>query len=752
MGTASEVKSKEVKPSARSLRSFDTDLLSINGVMLWGEVNQVTEVVDYDDFLDKYQGLMLNYETPVQVRQFFLGDGRKVLANRVVHIDAAGVPVSAAKAANTYQTAATSPSKATVLGTNAAPFALVNGDTLIGNVEGVGNQTATITAVAALLECANAENYALTNGWDLTLKIDGGAVQTIDFLTAEFVAIGAATAEEVAAVINAKIVGASATVTSAGTKVTITSDKLGTGSHVEITGGTANAAFGFITAIQNGSGNVADVSSVTIAELKIIIEAAWTNGSGVVVTDASGYVQIETVLAGVAGTILVDASSTADDELGLDNATHTGASGAAANTMKVWGKYYGGTIGNAITFDVTAASSAVAEQFDIVVYLNGVQVDTHANLTMDTTSVDYVATRLSHAATESMLIDVTDLSAVGTPTERRPANSAGNLLAGGDDGLALLDDADFIGYAASNTGWYAFSLTEEGDIYVCPDRATTAVYNALSTFLETVKNRTAIGIPDPTLGLDEDAAIIAANALTPSEQLTAMPWPAIKIANPDKTVYGNDKTIIIKPSCSIAARMAANTQENLTHVATQPGNELFGRFINVTDVESTAVKSIVTRRKVTPHNINPIFAGKDTQGTYGVWLNDVQALDRTGNFISIGEIRLMALIRKDVIRYMESQRTTPNTERNRSADAKIIKTYMTNWVRRNALINSNVEDCFYVNTDPKGVGINNALVQEREEYKVLLAVATARSRRFIEVMFTRDQRAVEAALAAQLVA
>lgn len=753
MGTASEVTSKDIPPRIKSLPSFPVDVLMIPGVTLWGEINTPSIVVDFDDFFEKHRGYMLNYETPVQIKQFFLGGGRKAIVVRIVHIDGSGNPVSAAKAWHTSQTATASPSAGAVTGSTTAPYALVNGDTLVGKVDSnPGEETATIVATVAELENTPAETYALSDGQTLTVKIDGGSEQTVTFNTAEFADIANATAEEVAAVINAELVGGSAQATSGGTKVTIYSDTAGSNSKVQVTGGTANGVLTFVTTEQGVVGNnVANVSSVTITELKAIIEAAWVFSSGVTVSDSGGMIKITSNTTGASSNVQVVASSTGDDELGLDNAVHAGGTGAAVDTLKLQGKYEGGTIGNGLTYDVTDATDGIAEHFDIVVYLDGVKDRTHANLTMDATSVDYAPERLKHDKNESMLVDAVDMSAPGVTLDRRPANAAGNSLAGGDDGLALLEDNDFIGQEQFSTGLYAFDQVDEGDILICPDRATTTVQNRMSLYMETNRKNTCTGIPDPPLGMDADAAITHVASLTPSEQFQALPWPAVHIPNPDKVVYGNDTFVTIKPSGSIAGKMAGNTRLFETHVATQPGNETRGRLINVINVESQDVRRIGIRRKVTPNGINPIMAAKDTTGRFGVWLNDVQAGKTNGNFKSIGETRVMAAIRKAMLKYLDTIRTTENTQDNRLKDQKIIEAYMLQWVARGALATTNATEAFYVNTDPRGDGINNALVREREEYKVILAVATARARRFVEILFTRDQRAVEAALLQQLV-
>ena len=243
----------------------------------------------------------------------------------------------------TTASGASSPSKAYVLGSVVGPWPLAHNGTLVGAVDHTAEDIATIAAISATLQNGADENFALSNNMTLTVKIDRGPVQTILFLTGEFVSIAAATAEEVAAVIANKISGASVSVTSGGKRVTITSDTQGTDSYIEVTGGTSNTALLFPTAeTATTASNVADVTQVTSAELKTIL-AAWNNSAGITVTAPGGYLRIETNLAGAGGYMQVIATSTLDTILGLDNSEHQGSAGAAAalsSGRKVLGKLY----------------------------------------------------------------------------------------------------------------------------------------------------------------------------------------------------------------------------------------------------------------------------------------------------------------------------------------------------------------------------------------------------------------------------
>ena len=88
-----------------------------------------------------------------------------------------------------------------------------------------------------------AETYVLVDGQTLLVEVDGGSEQTATFNTADFSNIAAATADEVAVVIDTDLTDASAF--DDGGSPTIRSDTRGLGSSLKVTGGTANAVLGF---------------------------------------------------------------------------------------------------------------------------------------------------------------------------------------------------------------------------------------------------------------------------------------------------------------------------------------------------------------------------------------------------------------------------------------------------------------------------------------------------------------------------
>ncbi len=204
---------------------------------------------------------------------------------------------------------------------NTETFALNDGETLDVKVDGAAADTATFNATAAALENANAETYALVDGQTLLVRVNGGGVQTVTFNTGEFVAIGAATAEEVRDVINAETTGLVATATSAGTKATLTSLKVGIGSGIEVTGGTANGALGFSTIPVDGTGDFSDISVATAAEVAAVIT---TDISGASAVDVAGAVRITSATLGATSELEVTGGA-ANVELGFSTTPVNGA-------------------------------------------------------------------------------------------------------------------------------------------------------------------------------------------------------------------------------------------------------------------------------------------------------------------------------------------------------------------------------------------------------------------------------------------
>jgi hypothetical protein len=128
-----------------------------------------------------------------------------------------------------------------------------------------------------------------------------------------------------------------------------------------------------------GTGNVADIDAVTVAEVKAVVEAAV---AGVTVTSDAGRPSISSNTTGAASSVQVQAASTADDELGLDNALHSGNDAGTLSTLRVDGKT-DGAYANDIRVLIAAATSGAADEFNLTVEDNGLIAEVFPNLSMD---------------------------------------------------------------------------------------------------------------------------------------------------------------------------------------------------------------------------------------------------------------------------------------------------------------------------------------------------------------------------------
>jgi phage tail sheath gpL-like len=230
----------------------------------------------------------------------------------------------------------------------AGPWALSAGDTLVVAFNAGGNQTFTIAATAAIVTGAGATYNAVTAGHTLTLTILG----------TQYVVTFAGTENTQAlyhAVIQAVVNGV-AIVTNAGGQTRITTARKGSSAVASVAAGDADVLTSLglsVGAFTNaGPNNVADLAAVTAAEW-VTIMAAITNGTAE--ATSLGALKLMSATTGSGGTVQVQASSTADDEMTLDNSVHNGGSGAGPSVASGGVRFTGG----AATENLTALLSTL---------------------------------------------------------------------------------------------------------------------------------------------------------------------------------------------------------------------------------------------------------------------------------------------------------------------------------------------------------------------------------------------------------
>jgi len=730
---ASKIVTQEDPPRIRQIKGVATNVYGIIGITERGPVGSVERVTSHDAWLAIFGGDIVDGDASHAVRGFFENGGQSLDFVRTVHytdVTNAATKTSAA-GTSTLQTAAGAPTKGSVLGTATEPFNLAAGDTVDVTTDLGGPTTTTLTATAASVTGGAVQPFILTDGMTLTFNVDG-VPQSVTFLTAEFSVIGAATALEVAAVVNAKATGVSATVSAGAVK--ITSDTLGTGSTLGTFGGTALAVLGFTGLSGAGTGNVASIDAVTVAELKAAIELAV---AGVTVSSAGGAVQIERNSAGAAFSVQVASSSTADDELGFDNATHSGTSGAAQDTLTVDGKTDGSYAAD-IASSVVDASSGVAEQFNYRVLDGGLVAESFPNVNMDT-----IVAVVNDPDTGSKYVALTDAGASGTLLQRRPANGTSANLTGGSDGIVGLSDIDFIGSAAGPTGLRVLDASLDLSILSVPDRPTSAVQNAMLSYCSDTRNGQCIAILDPPAGLDENGIVTYVETTASLEDLSefgAIYWPQIKVLNPNTTVFGSDTAIVVPPSGHIAGVYARTDGSQLGGVFQQPAGIERGILKGVVGFETDIVMQEAKRDIVFPHRINPLT----TEDGLPLYIDGARTLKGNGNFPSVGERRGVIYIEQSIKRGLQFVRHQNNTPALRARVNRTVAAFLLQQYNQGAFRGATPSASFFVDT---GDALNTPTEIFAGKLIAAIGLATNKPAEFVVLRFSQDTRDIETELA-----
>ena len=716
----------------------DTALLCITERGPFG----VNLVQDPDSYKKLYGGFSPDSDGALAALMFFGEGGLNLWVSRVVHYTDASNPASktSAKGSATLLTPVLTAQPGSVSG-NAGPFNLTPGDTLTGKVGGGGVLTATFAATAAAVSSTNAEPFALTDG--MTFNADFGGVPVAGtFHTANFANIAAALAVEVDAVINAAVAaaGAGALATAdGGHHVVLTTTQKGSGASVQILAGTANTVLGLTVATTSGTGNVANVGAATAAEVAAVAAAAFASTAGSV---SGGAPVITTTATGAAASIQITGGAAAA-KIGFDSAVHSGAQAGTVPTLGLQAKT-DGAYANQVTVEIQAASSGSASYFDLLVLQAGAVVETWPSVSMAPTDPRYVVTVLNDPLQGSDFLVVTDELASVPLASRMPALGS-FALAGGNDGLVGLVDADFIGNAAGGTGLRSFDQTPEPRLLSVFGQGTPAVHNAMLTYCETIRFGSMFALLDPPAS---QTAVAMTNyvqnvaGLQESSEFAAIYWPQGKIVNPQTSVFGPAPAIVIPPSAAIAGMCGRNDAAKPGGVYEAPAGVDYGRLFTFIGLETDEVKDENKRDLVAGALINPIVGLEGLP----IHVDGSNTLKTTGPFPTIGE-------RRGTIYIEQSLKTGLVFGKHRK-----IKTSLFSALDRatRAFMRIQLRNGAFASDDPKlafsidyGGGQNPPSEGYAKRVNGRIGIATAKPADFIILRVGQDTSALEAELATQ---
>jgi len=721
---------REEAPKIRSAPSLPTAVLGIVGVTERGPLDQTLLVTSWGEYVSQYGNYITDSDVPLAVHSFFINDGKYLYMRRICHFTDVDSPSSftAVKASRMLQTDGGGATAGAVVSSNSAPFELADGDTLDITTDLGGPTTATFNGTAPSV--TDTTSYPVGPGTGvLQVKVDQGSTQSITFAGTE------TTADDIAATINAQIEGARAIVV-AGPQVKIESDKKGTGGYVEIVANpSANPLLTFSTSEVQGGGNVADIEAVTGAEVKSVVEGAV---SGVEVSGDT-YVTIARSDTGSTKYVTVAASSTADDEMGFDNLQHDGTDDSPQDTLNVEGKTEG-TYAHNVKTKVEDASNGDSDYFNFYVLEDDIITERFPDVTMeDEADPRYVETIVNDEDNGSMLIQVEDQELAGT---RRPANQTSSALAGGDDGLTSLADVDYIGSEAGKTGLYAFDIISDITLIAVPGIATSGVQNAMITYCDTHRSGMMHACLDPPASqtaLQMKTYVETTASLKNLSEHGFIWWPRIKVVNPNETIYGNEKYVVIPPAASLAGVMARNDSRGPGGIAEAPAGIEYGLIKDCVGLETDEALDPKKRDLVYPALINPITK----IGSSPYHSDGSRTLKENGNWPSIGQRRLVTYIERVARIAVLYAKHRNITRRLKNSVEGTMEQFLLELTSLGVFASTKPREAFWIDVSDE---LNPPSVAFARQVRVRIGLATAYPGEFIIISFSQDLRALEQAL------
>jgi len=732
---ASKVIVTEEEPRVRGIPAAATAVAGAVGVTQRGPIGVPTLCLSFEEFLRKFGGFLATSDLALAVMSYFENGGQRLYVVRTVHYTDVSDPetITAVRAAGNLVTPG-APGAAVVESANAEPFYGDHGQALVLAVGGGADQTMTIQAVAALVAGGGAGPYALENGMTLDVEVDDdGHDLTVAFATADFVDIGAATAAEVAAVIARDLAGASAYVEGGVPK--IRSDRKGTGSHIQVKGGTANAVLAFPTTKADGTGNVADVTAITCEEL-IAIAAAVPVSGGAFSKTADGKLRFVTTATGDSAVVQVQASSTLVSP-GFDNAIHNGTADTSADAVLVEGKDPG-AYANLLDVEVGPATSGAADEFNLFVVQDGVYRERFPNLSMDPAAERYLESVVNDDKLGSLFIRVTSLDLDGNP---RPSNQTIDL-AGGDDGLVGLDDNDYIGHSGQSgllALWGVLDLT----LVMNAGRATAAFQDAIVTFCEQTRRGEVFAVLDPPRSLSAAEVITyveSTAALLNTTEHAAIYWPWVKLLNPAKSVFGSREQVLAPPSGAVCGVYARTDSRRPGGVYDPPAGIERGVLRGVLGFEDESVLAEEYRDLIYPKRINPLTTGPGLPR----FIDGSRTLKANGNFPFVAERRGVTFIERSVKAGLQFARHSNNDEALRAAVRRAVVRFLIEQMNVGAFRSREPEKAFFVDVSDE---LNPPSEIFAGRLNLKMGLATNKPAEFVIIRVSQDTRALEAELA-----
>jgi len=320
-----DVYSEDILDNGGPIRSAKTGIASMMAVTEKGPIGIPVRHTSFSAWQRTFGGFELpsRGDAAYEAKMYFDEGGSELITVRVAHYSNVNnkdsfVGGTASRSIPTEGVSATAAQAVSAVG----PFQGKNADALSFSVNGVAKVITLAMTKASVIGSALTGNALTGNNLQVRIGAATNPVQVVVFGSELSV-------EEVAATLNAGLVGCSVKANTPGTGLALSDDTQGTASRVEIVGGTALADLGLAIGVSVGTGNVANGAAIKATELVAIASdptvTALSNGSLSILSPTTGP-----------ASVIILSPCTLLAPLGFTAQTLNGTStGATFSTLKV---------------------------------------------------------------------------------------------------------------------------------------------------------------------------------------------------------------------------------------------------------------------------------------------------------------------------------------------------------------------------------------------------------------------------------
>ena len=722
---------QEETSGVRGIAGAPTTVCGAVGITERGPIGKAVRCSGLPDYQNLFGRILPGSDVSQAAMGFFTnaGGNGELWVVRTCHYDDVSDPATAKAVKATGWLSAVVQVPASAVAANGAPYALNDGDQLAVSVKGGADQVVAFHGSPAWVVAGSAGPYALADGQTLLVRVDGAQGPIAVTLAAKaFANIAAGTPQEVVAALAAALHGTTCDLANGAPR--ITSATRGTSSGIEVVGGTAAAVFNFPHGRAPGGGNVPNLAAVAVADIAALAAAL----AGVTLGAAAA---LTLQASDPAATLQVRPATSAT--FGFDQGVHAATTQTIPKAVRIDGADPG-TYANAFRMVSQTGRPGV----DLLTVENGITRDRFANVSLDPTSPRYIE-MLVNGKGGSLLVRATDQRLAG-PTATLAIQSA--PLAGGDDGLTGLTDADFIGSPTGKTGLQAFNTVQDLATLLVPGRATPGVHNAMIDYCEIDRSGLVFPILATPAGMSADAivAYVSQEAqLEGRSEFGAIFWPRIQVLNPSTAYFGTVDTVIMDPSGFIAGLFALNDASTPGGIYEASAGTESGVLAGVVGYETDECLDEAKRDLVYPHRINPLTTGTGQP----FYVDGCYTLKGDGDWPFIPQRRGVIFIEKSLKTGLDWVRHKNNTRALRQRVSRTAFVFLYTQMKNGAFASTTPKTAFVIDVSDGASGLNSPSVIASGQLIAEFGLAMNTPAEWGVIRVRKDTRAIDQQMAAQ---